>query len=123
MLQIAPLRELQHTFILLSQDLPKPSKGRPKITLTTRPRPVIGIDGVKALAMIKRRKKRCKYVHQLQRCIADNTHPKKLFRPLQKYLMQKIKEGHMTPGLMSAALVIMSDYVQAPACSVAYIPN
>lgn len=120
MLQIAPLRDLQPTFIVVANDVRKTSKSRTKIKLTARPRQFPALDGSKALALITRRKKRRKYVPSQERAIIENAYTKRFFRPLQKYLTQKIKEGHIGPGLPSGTLLIISECGQLPACSVVY---
>lgn len=120
MLQIAPLKESQLTHIMVPQEFIKPRQKHPKITLKTRLRPFPALDGSKALAMIKRRKKRYKYVRQQERYTSDSAYPRKFFRPLQKYLTQKIKQGHIGPGMPIGTLLIITECGQTTGCAISY---
>lgn len=108
MLQIAP-KDLHPALFIVPTEPKNTSKCPPRITLITRCRQACGIDNQKALAMITRRKKRCKYVRRLERYIADNMHRKRLLRPLQKYIMHVIKEAEIGPELPTLALLVLSE--------------
>jgi hypothetical protein len=119
MAHVIPLRAANSVITTQHKELKKPTSCA-KINHTARYQATSGIDGAKALAAIKKRRKRHKHSLQLELCIRNNAVTRKFFRPLEKYLIQKIRQGYTYPHLPTGPLMVILENAQASELSITY---
>lgn len=110
MVHVTPLRAVRSVLIATNKETKKPTSCT-KINHTARFQGKPGIDGAKALASIKKRRKRYKHSRQLELCIRNTAITRKFIRPLKKYLIQKIRQGYTYPTLPNGLLLAGIDSI------------
>jgi hypothetical protein len=122
MAKLGPIQNTPLCFIFVPREVSM-KHGKPKLRLAAFLEPPVGLPHTEVVASVKNHKRTITYSHQMRKFIRKSGYHKSDFKPLEKYLLEQIKNAQKNPQAFLSLLATYLANGQAPTFTMNFQPQ